>query len=394
MDLPNGRTPMPAAALKGPDDASVSPLAGDAPPEGWPLRGRHLFGYYLVVFLSVFVAKELTQAISSRVDVSSLPRVFTGVHLLLDHTARLDEALNTIFSLYFSLLFSLPVAIVYSLTKAKKHFDPAMAQTTILLSMVVTGVILVIGDEVARAFGLAGVVTAVSFRNRLKDSEDAVYVFLAIVVGMACGARLYPVAGWTSIVITTMLYLMWRYRFGRLQGRLFGGEAEEKGEPNENKKKRKGAAPSPPPPSLAEAPYERTLRLRHLARISRPAGEKKRNAAIVVDAKDLDAARRHIEGSLNARDLRFRLARLEVTGEASGILEFVGRLGKQESVADLTRFLSRGLTPEVIRGLDGFSLKDAARPEVPAVPEAAEDSRSDPRSEKSYPVAAAAHVGA
>ncbi len=53
-----------------------------------------------------------------------------------------------------------------------------------VLSSVVT---LIIGNNVARAFGLIGALSIVRFRNALKSPVDTSIYFWALTVGMACG---------------------------------------------------------------------------------------------------------------------------------------------------------------------------------------------------------------
>ena len=63
---------------------------------------------------------------------------------------------------------------------------------------------------------LTGIVAAVRFRTTLKDTKDAVYVFLAIGVGLASGAFYLAVAGILSMVFNAViLYLFWS-NFGNI----------------------------------------------------------------------------------------------------------------------------------------------------------------------------------
>jgi hypothetical protein len=64
---------------------------------------------------------------------------------------------------------------------------PEMVQAQILLCVAAAIVIVVIGDSVAKAFGLVGLGSFVRFRSGLKDPRDAAVLFLVIGLGMACG---------------------------------------------------------------------------------------------------------------------------------------------------------------------------------------------------------------
>jgi hypothetical protein len=64
---------------------------------------------------------------------------------------------------------------------------PDMAQAQVLLCVAAAIVTIVIGDSLAKAFGLVGLGSFVRFRSGLKDPRDAAVLFLLIGLGMACG---------------------------------------------------------------------------------------------------------------------------------------------------------------------------------------------------------------
>jgi hypothetical protein len=71
---------------------------------------------------------------------------------------------------------------------------PEMVQAQILLCVAAALIIVVIGDSVAKAFGLVGLGSFVRFRSGLKDPRDAAVLFLVIGLGMACGHGALAVA--------------------------------------------------------------------------------------------------------------------------------------------------------------------------------------------------------
>jgi len=64
---------------------------------------------------------------------------------------------------------------------------PEMIQAQILLCSASALITVVIGNSVAKAFGLVGLGSFVRFRSGLKDPRDAAILFLVIGLGMACG---------------------------------------------------------------------------------------------------------------------------------------------------------------------------------------------------------------
>jgi len=107
-----------------------------------------------------------------------------------------------------------PVAWLYMRTKPKIRYDASLVQTVIVLPVVIAGVVLIVRDSVALAFSLAGIVAAVRFRNTLKDTKDAVYIFLAIAVGLAAGVQSFAVAFVVTVIFLCVVLVLWRFDVG------------------------------------------------------------------------------------------------------------------------------------------------------------------------------------
>jgi hypothetical protein len=119
-----------------------------------------------------------------------------------------------------------PVAWMYMRTKPKERYDSSLVHTLIILPVVIAGIVLIVHDSVALAFSLAGIVAAVRFRNTLRDTKDAVYIFLAIAVGLAAGVQAFAVGFVVSVIYVAVVLVLWRFDIGtaptaeRLRGRL------------------------------------------------------------------------------------------------------------------------------------------------------------------------------
>ena len=114
---------------------------------------------------------------------------------------------------------------VYILTRQKKGFRQSVVQTLIFLPIVVAGVVLLVKNSVALAFSLGGIVAAVSFRNTLRDTKDAVYIFLAIGVGLAAGVQVMSAAAVMSFLFNVVILVFWYTDFGRAPSHLEGPRA-------------------------------------------------------------------------------------------------------------------------------------------------------------------------
>lgn len=68
------------------------------------------------------------------------------------------------------------------------------AQSQTLIAVAGALMVAVIGDSMARAFGLVGLGAFIRFRSGIKDPRDAAVMFVMIGLGMACGLGLIPLA--------------------------------------------------------------------------------------------------------------------------------------------------------------------------------------------------------
>jgi uncharacterized membrane protein YhiD involved in acid resistance len=93
-----------------------------------------------------------------------------------------------------ALLSGLGVAGTYLVCRRQKLSEAfSLATTLVLLSLLVAMTTLVIGSNLARAFGLVGALSIVRFRTVVEDTRDTAFVIYAVVVGMALGAGNYAV---------------------------------------------------------------------------------------------------------------------------------------------------------------------------------------------------------
>jgi len=86
-------------------------------------------------------------------------------------------------------VFGCIAAAIHRLT-CRRTIDgdqPALAATLVLLAVLIALVMLVIGDSLARAFGLAGALAIVRFRTVVEDTRDTAFVMFAVISGMAAG---------------------------------------------------------------------------------------------------------------------------------------------------------------------------------------------------------------
>ena len=86
--------------------------------------------------------------------------------------------------------------------------DMEVVHTQVILAVVGALIMLVIGDSVARAFGIVGAAGLIRYRARIKDPKDAGVMLSTLGVGLASGVGLYLLAVFGTLFILAILWLI------------------------------------------------------------------------------------------------------------------------------------------------------------------------------------------
>ena len=84
--------------------------------------------------------------------------------------------------------------------------------------MVVTGIVIIVQNSLALAFSLAGIAGAVRFRNSLKSSGDALFILLAVAIGLSAGIGAVELAAVISIALNYTFAMLWLTEYGEREG--------------------------------------------------------------------------------------------------------------------------------------------------------------------------------
>jgi hypothetical protein len=113
-------------------------------------------------------------------------------------------------SLLLAFVLGQVLAWVYFLTHTGLSYSRSYVQSLILITVVISLVLTVIGNNIITAFGLMGALSVVRFRNVIKDTRDIAFIFFAVVVGMATGSHRFVTAILGTAVLSAItLYLHW-----------------------------------------------------------------------------------------------------------------------------------------------------------------------------------------
>jgi uncharacterized membrane protein YhiD involved in acid resistance len=86
--------------------------------------------------------------------------------------------------------------------------QPAVIQTQIILAIVGAVVMLVVGSNIARAFGVVGAAGLVRYRAKVEDPKDAGVMLATLAVGLASGVGQYVMAGFSAVFILVALWVI------------------------------------------------------------------------------------------------------------------------------------------------------------------------------------------
>src|SRR5471030_730152 len=134
-------------------------------------------------------------------------------------------ALHVVIAMVSALLFSIPVAWIYTLTHRKKGWKQGTVQALVILPVVIAGIVVLLKYSLALAFGMAAIVAAVRFKSSLNDTRDSAFMLCGIGMGLSAGV-VPEIAGVLSFVFSAVVVGMWYADFGRAPASLEGKLAE------------------------------------------------------------------------------------------------------------------------------------------------------------------------
>lgn len=107
-----------------------------------------------------------------------------------------------------------PISWVYFITTPQKQVDVSLAQTIVVLPMIVAGISMIVQNNIALAFSLAGVVAAVRFRFTLSEPAHALYIFAAIAIGLGAGISALGISAVVSVGFVMVTLALWQLDYG------------------------------------------------------------------------------------------------------------------------------------------------------------------------------------
>ncbi|MCC5916493.1 MAG: DUF4956 domain-containing protein [Cryomorphaceae bacterium] len=118
-------------------------------------------------------------------------------------------------NLAVALICGILIAILYRITYKGLSFSTNFVNAIIMLAMITALVIMVIGNNLARAFGLVGAMSIIRFRTAVKDTQDIMFIFFALGIGLAAGAGTYAICFVGTFFIGAAVFITSRINYAK-----------------------------------------------------------------------------------------------------------------------------------------------------------------------------------
>ena len=108
------------------------------------------------------------------------------------------------------------ISLVYKKTHKGLSYSQSFVLTNIFVCVIVAMVIMVIGNNLARAFALVGALSIIRFRTVVKDTKDTAFIFWSLAAGMASGTGSYFLAVSGTAIISMIALVLYYTNYGSI----------------------------------------------------------------------------------------------------------------------------------------------------------------------------------
>ncbi len=116
-------------------------------------------------------------------------------------------------NVFVAMLCGFIIALLYKFTYKGLNYSSAFTISLVMLTMITAIVIMVIGNNLARAFGMVGAMSIIRFRTAVKDASDIMFIFFALSIGLAAGVKLYSIAFLGTFMVGGVYLMISKFQF-------------------------------------------------------------------------------------------------------------------------------------------------------------------------------------
>jgi len=109
--------------------------------------------------------------------------------------------------LIISGILGIAIGATYTFAFRGITYSESFRNTIILICIILSGIIVTIGSNIALSLGLVGSLSIIRFRAVVKDVMDMLYLFWSIGIGIACGAGQFHIAILMFFIVLAFLII-------------------------------------------------------------------------------------------------------------------------------------------------------------------------------------------
>ena len=109
----------------------------------------------------------------------------------------------------------LVVSFIYMITHKAGVYSQSFVLTLVMMPIIVSLIIMLIGNNVARAFSLAGAFSIVRFKSNMGDPKDIAYIFFTMAIGLALGVGFAGYAVLFGIIFCLIMLALDKLNYGK-----------------------------------------------------------------------------------------------------------------------------------------------------------------------------------
>ena len=134
----------------------------------------------------------------------------------LDQLQNIYSPTEILVNIILSFFLGLFISYIYKITHKGMSYSQSFMITNIFIALIVCMVIMIIGNNIARAFALVGALSIIRFRTVVKDTKDIAYIFWSLASGMAAGTSSYYIAIIGSTIISVVAIILFKTNYGSI----------------------------------------------------------------------------------------------------------------------------------------------------------------------------------
>jgi hypothetical protein len=191
---------VPSPTVPPADGGPVADSIQQAQARSWPWR--------TVAFIAgsaVFCLALVWAGTAGLDSAASVQPQLTGAE---DNPLPQSNPFLSLTKLVVAALIGVLITMVHRSTSREKPLTRSMEQAQVLLCVSGAVVMIIIGNSIARAFGIAGAASIIRFRTPVEDPKDITILFLLMGLGMAAGLGAFAVAGLATAFLCVLLLVL------------------------------------------------------------------------------------------------------------------------------------------------------------------------------------------